>query len=464
MIAESNPARFTLRKEYFGGFVYDSQSAKHELLSPEEYSIVTSLQKASDGLLKQAQSTNPEFLQRLKVFKKFGFIDQSEDGRITLVNMRIVNQLEDPPQGMLSAPIRVFDTYTKKCNFDCPPCYFSCNIFVQEERRTLDQTAKILRKFADVGTMEWRFTGGEALVQPDIFDAISIAKNLGMNVGLYTNGWWTDSIAKKVFDSKLHEVVISLEGRRDVNDKRRKAGAFDHVMHTFNRIREYNQTNPGNKLNVTIATAVGKDNVGDIEFLVRLAAEHGFNINFMPLKPSGRARNTSISNMLTTEEYMEFSRLVQKMRDDPAVKSSGINIIFKYKDLFCDSYPDNSQKPFPFKYSECGALTTAISMLPDGKVFACPFVLDFDSAGYFMGPNMNDVTVSEAWFHPNFEKFRNAQKVQCGDCTHYMRQCRGACRATVLGSGGEIRDGKLLGDDPYCYANLLNVERKSRRE
>ena len=118
MIAESNPARFTLRKEYFGGFVYDSQSAKHELLSPEEYSIVTSLQKASDGLLKQAQSTNPEFLQRLKVFKKFGFIDQSEDGRITLVNMRIVNQLEDPPQGMLSAPIRVFDTYTKKCNFD----------------------------------------------------------------------------------------------------------------------------------------------------------------------------------------------------------------------------------------------------------------------------------------------------------------------------------------------------------
>lgn len=462
-MTENYAKRFTLRKEYFGGFVYDSQTAKSELITPQEYSFIESLDRADNDLLTKAQVANPEFLQRVKVFKKIGFIEQAESGAVSMVNIRVIEPLGNLPQGMLSAPIRVFDTYTKKCNFDCPPCYFSCNIFVEEERRSPEQTADILKKFSDAGTMEWRFTGGEALVQPDIFDAIGVAKNLGMNVGLYTNGWWSEQIAKKVFDSKLHEVVISLEGRREVNDKRRKTGAFDHALRTFDRIKEYNQSS-GDRLNVTIATAVGKDNVGDVEFLTRLAAAYGFNINFMPLKPSGRARETSTSEMLTTEEYMEFSRLVQHMREDPEVSESGIKIIYKYKDLFCNAYPDSSQKPFPFSYSECGALTTAISMLPDGRVFACPFVLDFDTAGTFIGPNMNDVTVQEAWFHSNFEKFRNAQKVQCGDCTYYMRQCRGACRATVLGSGGEIRDGKLLGDDPYCYADLLNAERKLRRE
>lgn len=358
----------------------------------------------------------------------------------------------------MTSPIRVFDTYTKRCNFDCPQCYFACGNLVDEERRTLEQTIAILQKFYQAGTTEWRFTGGEPLIQPDIFEAIAVAKGLGMNVGLYTNGWWTDRIVGRVLDVGLDEIVISLEGRREINDQRRKAGSFDRAMQSFTRLSEYNRRYPSKKINVNIATAVGRDNVSEVEFLALLAARHGFNIVFMPLKPSGRARSILQTTMLSTYEYMAFVREVQRVREQPEVANSGIRVILKYKDLFCPDYPDKSGRPFPFNYSECGALTTAISMMPDGRVFSCPFVLEADAVGQFMGPNMNEVSVQQAWHHPNFKSFRNAQKVNCTDCTYYMRQCRGACRATVLGYGGEIGDGKLIGEDPQCFASLMSKD------
>lgn len=68
---------------------------------------------------------------------------------------------------------------------------------------------------------------------------------------------------------------------------------------------------------------------------------------------------------------------------------------------------------------------------------------------------MINTSAYEAWFSPNFEKYRSATKVGCVDCGFYMKQCRGACRATVLGCGGEIKNNKLIGDDPQCFAPLI---------
>jgi MoaA/NifB/PqqE/SkfB family radical SAM enzyme len=149
-----------------------------------------------------------------------------------------------------------------------------------------------MRKFFEVGTMEWRFTGGEPTTQPDLFDQIATAKKLGMNVGLYTNGWWSKTIAQKVLDAGLNEIVISVEGRPEINDKRRKSGSFAKAIESLERIREFNRGKSEGRIKGIVATAIGRDNVSEIEFLMRLAAQYGVDINFMPLKPSGRARST----------------------------------------------------------------------------------------------------------------------------------------------------------------------------
>ena len=230
-------------------------------------------------------------------------------------------------------------------------------------------------------------------------------------------------------------------------------------MESSERIKKHNLEHPDKPIKVTLAAAIGKDNMRDVGFLGDIAVEYGFNLNFMPLKPSGRATVDLSNEMPTTQEYMEFARNVQLLRERSDVRQSGIKIIFKYKDLFNPTYPNKSDQPFPFNFSECGALTTAISMMPDGTLFSCPFILDFDKVGKFTGPNILNTSVQEAWLDPRFQKFRHVDKLECNGCRYYMKQCRGACKATVLGYGGEIRDGKLLGHDEYCYMPLMPKEK-----
>jgi uncharacterized protein len=452
---ESYLNRFTLRKEYFGGLIYDTLKAKVELLSPPDYAMLAKLALTEEQIFEHQLQANHTLSERLTVFKKIGFIDIHTSGQLTLSRTRLVRSVEPIPEGMLTAPIRVFDSITQLCNFECPQCYFSSSNQAREKKRTLKQTADIMRKFFTLGTMEWRFTGGEPTTQPDLFDTIAVGKQLGMNVGLYTNGWWSEATAQKVLDSNLNEIVVSIEGRLEVNDRRRKQGSFTRAVETLQRIKEYNQGKTDGCVQGIIATAIGRDNVNEIEFLAKLAANYGFDINFMPLKPSGRTRNTLANALLSPQEYMQFAYEVQRIRQLPEIRKSGIKVILKYKDLFCGDYPDKSGLPFPFNYSECGALTTAVSILPDGKVYSCPFVLGVDPDEEFMGPNMIDVSAHEAWFHPNLEKFRSAAKTDCIDCGFYIKQCRGACRATVLGNGGEIRDGKLIGRDLQCFAPIM---------
>jgi len=303
--------------------------------------------------------------------------------------------------------------------------------------------------------MEWRFTGGEALIHADVFEAIKYAKSLGMNVGIYSNGSWSDNTAQKILASGINEVVLSLEGSPEVNDKRRKKGGYKITLGAIKRIHNFNKSNPHKAIQGVIATAVARDNLQDLPFLAHLAAQYGFNINFMPLKPSGRARYALSKEMLDSKEYMRFAKSVQKIRNDPYIVKSGIKVILKYKDLFNKSCIDKSDRPFPFNYAECGALTNYISMMPDGQVFSCPFVLDVDSTGKYLGPNMINTSIEKAWNNSHFDAYRVAKKIGCLECRFYMKQCRGKCRATVLGFGGKIAHGKLIGDDPQCFASLM---------
>jgi hypothetical protein len=84
---ESQSDRFTLRKEYFVGLVYDSAKAKVELLYPPEYNLLMRHASAEEQLFESQLQSSPKMAERLKVFRKVGFIDVHTDGRLTLTNV-----------------------------------------------------------------------------------------------------------------------------------------------------------------------------------------------------------------------------------------------------------------------------------------------------------------------------------------------------------------------------------------
>ena len=234
----------------------------------------------------------------------------------------------------------------------------------------LEDTRNIMQKCHDAGTMEWRFTGGEPTVNPDFLKSVEIAKSLGMAVMLNTNGWWIDVMVDSILNAGITEIIISIEGSEQVHNQLRNEGSYAHIMQTLNAIQQFNSANPERAIRATLNQTVGKANVQDVEHIVRLGASLGFNVNFVPARPYGRAK---ISDLLTTQEFMEFSRNVQALREDPQIKKSKIKVIHKNMDLFNPYLPDKSAIPYPFNYSTCGALSTGLGICPDGRTNACSF-------------------------------------------------------------------------------------------
>lgn len=442
--------RFTLRKEYFGGIVHDTKIMTCHILNEIEFRA-----------LRLISEVDQEVFLPIREFEEAGFAEHylgkfADMGVLTIEsNMVRINGLravELPvPDGCLTVPVRIYHTFTRKCNLKCPQCCIASEVDTEDDRMTLEEFESVVKKFYEAGTMEWRFTGGETTFCPDFLEAIAICKKYGMAVMLNTNGCWPDKIAEKILKAGLSEIIISLEGSEAVNDLRRP-GAYWSVIKTLDRIFRYNCDNSTNKIRVTINMTVAKDNANEVEFVVRLGAKYGYNVNFVPLRPYGRTPTCLPEAMLSTEEFMNFSRKVQELREDPEIKSSGIRIVHRNMDLFSPDYPDKSDQPYPFNYSDCGALSTGFGLGPDGRVNVCSFLLDDPE---FLGPNMKDVSAQEAWLHPRIEYFRRAKKQSCHSCRFYMNQCEGKCRAMVLAEGGRIENGKLIGKDRYCFQKLM---------
>lgn len=433
----------TLRKEYFGGILHDARTMSCELLNQEEFNWLAYLIKEGKKFFEKEKETlkvNERFKAKLKAF-----------GKDFPSKVRVITPPKIP-DGCLSAPLRVYDHYTLNCNLSCKHCGVEKNFL--RKRRTIEETKIIMKKFYEAGTMEWRFTGGEPTICPDLVEAIKIAKSFGMAVMLTTNGCVGKEKLLEILNSGLDEIIFSLEGNKEIHDKRRGHGTFEKLIEALEIVRKYNEEEKKQNVKVTINTTVAKDNVNEAEHVVRLGAKYGYNVNFTPLRPYGQAISWLGNAMLSPEEFLEFSRKVEDLREDPEVKTSGIKVIHANMDLFSSKYQDKSKMPYPFNFSECTALSTAVGLCPDGRVNICSFLMKEE----FLGPNLLEVSVYEAWLHPKTDRFRRIVKTGCIDCKYYMRQCKGKCRAMVFASGGGIKDSKLVGEDPYCFAHLMRKE------
>jgi sulfatase maturation enzyme AslB (radical SAM superfamily) len=222
--------RFTLRREYFGGVLHDAREISCDVLSPPEYGFLKSLDAGVGSANNQVPAGDTPVLSgRLASWLSKGAIRRGSGDSFQLADTRIL-ELPVIPDKCLAAPLRVYDTYTRRCNLDCPQCCLAGGPTFVEMRRTLAETRRIMDKFWEVGTMEWRFTGGEPTSCPDLLDAIAHAKSRGMAVMLNTNGCWSKQLMHDIPVSGVDELIISLEGREEINDRRRNRGTFRRVI------------------------------------------------------------------------------------------------------------------------------------------------------------------------------------------------------------------------------------------
>lgn len=429
--------RFLLRREYFGGLVYDRKTRDVDLLNEWQYKLLTNRDVG------QTEASQQEIEAFLKEQKKKGVM---EDGRLK------ADSIEAPiiKPNVVSAPIRTYYHITFGCNLKCRHCMVG-----KEERGndelTTEEAINVIRQLEELGNPELRITGGEPTIRPDLFEIINNAAiSRNMNVVMNTNGVFNDKIRERIVTSGLDGLVVSVDGDRETHDKIRRKGSFEQTIRTIEYVAEYNET-ADRKISVCLNPTISKNNVHLTEYLVGLAvklggAEKGLEINFMPLRPFGNAENI-VSQMLAAEEWYAFSKELARIRKNPEVKESGVKIYSRNMDLL-GCYDDCRSNPAPFDRSSCGAATYRMGLSPNGQGNVCGFIGMLDE---FRTPSVRDASVLEIWHSDAFEKLRHAKKEPCEKCDYYRKECVGVCKAMSY-----IETGELGRFDHYCYAHLLD--------
>ena len=119
------------------------------------------------------------------------------------------------------------------CNSNCEYCHK----FIVKER-PFKENKKILRKMIEEGVTNITWSGGEALLYPDIVKLMKISKSKGVRNKLITNGIIISNMEnreKEKLFNELDEIVLSIDAIDDDTNKKLGRGKkhYENVKRSF---------------------------------------------------------------------------------------------------------------------------------------------------------------------------------------------------------------------------------------
>lgn len=208
-----------------------------------------------------------------------------------------------------------------RCNQNCKYCHRFINI------RELDykENEKILYNLIRDGITHITWTGGEALLYPELYKLIKISKENGIYNRIITNGKLLERNYKIL--NYLDDLTISLDS---INSKTNEIlGRGEKHFKNIHNILDYINSGNYKKLKVNINTVVNKQNLGEVEELGDFLNNYKIGIwklyQFMPLRESAEKNreifeitNFEFDNVLRNvyEKYENISNVTFKKQED----------------------------------------------------------------------------------------------------------------------------------------------------
>ncbi len=258
------------------------------------------------------------------------------------------------------------------CNLRCRYCFADEGAYHANREFMSLQTAKkaidfLIENSGNRKVLEADFFGGEPLMCLDtIKETVAYAREQGEKYGkkflftTTTNGVLLNDDATDFFNREMENVVLSLDGRKEVHDAIRKTvngkGSFDVC---FRNIKNFVSTR-GNKSYYVRGTFTAKnlDFSNDVMFL----ADSGFDsISMEPVV-------TDIPDLQIKKEHLpriceEYEVLCEKYLE---AYKSGRGFNFFHFNIDLEGGPCLSKR-----VSACGAGNEYFSVVPDGDLYPC---------------------------------------------------------------------------------------------
>ena len=327
------------------------------------------------------------------------------------------------------------------CNLRCKYCFASTGDFGKGRKLMTFETGKkaidfLLEKSLDRKNIELDFFGGEPLMNFDVVKQIvEYARSREAEYGkkfrftITTNGVLLDDDKIDFINREMSNVVLSIDGRKEVNDYMRKrvdgSGCYDKIMPAFKKLVEKR----GDKEYYVRGTFT-KNNLDFSNDVFDL-----YNNGFDQISVEPVVCEASADYAITEKElpaiFKEYERLAERILENEK-KGKKFNFFHFMLDL--------DQGPCAIKRLRgCGCGNDYVAITPDGDIYPCHQFVGIEE--FKMG------NIDEGTFDTNmksyFSKTHVYTKPECKKCWAKF-YCSGGCNANNYQYAGDVHNAHKL--------------------
>ncbi len=322
------------------------------------------------------------------------------------------------------------------CNLSCPYCFASQGKYHGQQalmrfdvgKRALDF---LMENSGDRVNLEVDFFGGEPLMNWEVVkELVAYAREQEGPRGkkfrftLTTNGMLIDDDVIDFANREMHNVVLSLDGRKEVHDRLRVdwagRGSYDRIVPKFQKLVE-RRGGKGYYMRGTF-THANPDFTKDVLHMADLGFDQ-LSMEPVVCAPDDPAALTAEDLPIVLEQYELLAKeMLRRERE-------GRGFTFYHYML------DLAHGPCIYKrISGCGSGTEYMAVTPWGDLYPCHQFVGEDA--YKLGDIWQGVTNTAV--RDEFKTCNAYARPECADCWARL-YCSGGCAANAYHASGSIR-------------------------
>lgn len=331
------------------------------------------------------------------------------------------------------------------CNLKCEYCFAAQGDFGGAKEFMSFEVGKksidyLIANSGNRKNLEIDFFGGEPLMNFEVVKQLveygrSVEKENNKNIRftITTNGILLDDDKIKYINENMHNVVLSLDGRKEVNDRMRPTlndkGSYDIIMPKFKKLVE---SRPKDKYYYIRGTFT-RENL-DFSKDVLHFADEGFELTSVEPVVDDESNPFALREEDMDTVFNEYEKLAIKYSDRLL---NGEN--FKFFHFMIDL----NQGPCVIKrITGCGAGNEYLAITPNGDIYPCHQFVGKDE---YKLANINDEEIVIP--RELTDTFKNAHVYSKEDCQNCWNKfyCSGGCHANAVNFNGDVMKPYQLG-------------------
>lgn len=412
-----------LRKEHFGGIVFDTQKGTVIDVDREAFILLSIIQQNDlfnlenpAGFFKSNSSKVKSKNTIKTIIEKFlesGILSVDNNDNVNCVNSNI-QKIEWPNTPYLSVPETVHWAITYRCETGCLDCYTARHSKNNNSELSLIDSIKIVDKISEWGVFQLAIGGGEPLLRHDLEEITHHAHQKGMVIHVTTGQYELEDNLLNRLSKSITCLQIGIKHEQLAYYSEKEIARLTRLVNKIKEIGIYAGAN----------LILCRSTINNFDRIIDSLIKSGFNrITLLRYKPPAsinrwKKEKPSIDNMLKIEKLLpEF---VNKFPNIDFRIDCGLSFLQRGID---------PQKALISGLRGCVASNRILALAPDGSVFPCSQLIH---PKFYAGNILTD-EIEQIWkenkkikIHRFFREKGTFKKSKCGVCK--AKQHCGGCR------------------------------------